>query len=415
MGSQLAKINSKIIKLSNADDVTLSCDTIVSNNGIEDINLFLDNVNRTLNPANKLTKQIQNNLSLLLSSPEQVAINAQIEEIITKDIMQFIDAYSKQTKQDIQDVLQLQNQLQTALKEKIELDRNVNQSIFLEPYAASCVHKKKTKGLTAVTEEQQKFEFKCRQLSFFGLQTLTSMLLILIKSAEKNDPSVVDQILTLSSDLCEQIPIKCLSPSVLSRSTNNLLNKSLKPLANYVHELHVSENPNVAKYTIKILLSLSLAKSSLKDILFILTKLICSTDDVYDVRGILQQLNDGVMEAINEKEKAMHQKRSKRRNILSHSSDSDTEEEESEVENEDAEDEDEDDDDDEDEDDEDEEDEDDEDENRHLHEHEDENENEDESEDEDEDVDDDNNEGNYDNLPTEQEHLANSAMSETTG
>ncbi|CAF4709840.1 unnamed protein product [Rotaria sp. Silwood1] len=386
MGPQLSKINLKIIESTKADDVRLNSDTIVSSNGKEDINLFVtiknvtdtrtnpilsDNGHQVLNSENKLIKQIQNNLSLLINTTEQTTINSEIDRILMKDILEFVTNHYQRAMKDIQDIPKTQQKLQEALKEKLEIDKNVDRSVFAEPYTASCAEKNKQGVFATITGEKQKTEFQFQKLSFFGLQTLISILLILIRSAEKNDSRIVDQILTQANELCEQIPMKCLSSSVLSRATNNLLCKSLKPLTNYMHELYLSEDPIVAKHAVKILLSISIAKASLKDILTILSKLVSNKDDVYDVRGLLLQMNDGLIETINEREKRMRQTFNGKASASK--SDSDSSEDESEDDND--------------------------------HENENENENEDENENENEDEDDD----SY----YEREHLNNTTLNET--
>ncbi|CAF4182818.1 unnamed protein product [Rotaria sp. Silwood2] len=350
MGPQLSKINLKIIELTKAEDVTLNSDTIVSNNGKEDINLFLTIKNvtdtrtnsilldngghRVLNSENKLIKQIQNNLSLLINTTEQTTINTEIDNILMKDILAFVTNHYQSAMKDIQDILKTQQRLQGALKEKLEMDKNVDRSVFAEPYAVPYAVKKKQVAFVTTTREQQKNEFQFQKLSFFGLQTLTSILLMLIRSAEKNDPRIVDQILRLASELCEQIPVKCLSSSVLSPAINNLLCKSLKPLTIYINELYLSEDQIVAKHAVKILLSISIAKASLKDILPILYKLIFNKDDVYDIRGLLLQMNDGLIETITEMEESMRKVFNGKASVLTLDTDSSEDESESESESE---------------------------------------------------------------------------------
>jgi len=52
-----------------------------------------------------------------------------------------------------------------------------------------------------------------KNVSYFTLQSLISILLILIKSTEKSDSTIIYQIFSLASQLTEQIAMKCLSSS----------------------------------------------------------------------------------------------------------------------------------------------------------------------------------------------------------
>ncbi|CAF1399017.1 unnamed protein product [Rotaria sordida] len=151
---------------------------------------------------------------------------------------------------------------------------------------------------------------------------LTSVLLILIRSAEKNDPSIINQILTLASQFCEQIPMKHLSSPVLSPTTHHFLWKPLQPLTNYINELYLSEDQRISNQCVKILLSISIVKGSLKDILSVLRKLIFNKDDVYNVRGLLLQMNDCVLGTISRREEMMHKTLIKKASVSTSHSDS---------------------------------------------------------------------------------------------
>ncbi|CAF3840928.1 unnamed protein product [Rotaria sordida] len=320
MGAQLSKINLKLIELTTTDDLTLSSDTIVSSYGKEDINLFLpikfttdtktslilsDDDCQIFNYENKLIKQIRNHLSLLTNTTEQIAINDEIDHILMKDIYELITNQYQRAMKDIQHIFNTKEELHRTIKEKLDIDKNIDEFISTVPYATTRVEEEKKIEVATTTSKQQQVDVGFQKFLGFSLQMLTSVLLILIRSAEKNDPSIINQILTLANQFCEQIPIERLSSSILSPTTHNLLWKPLQPLTNYINELYLSEDQHVSNQSIKILLSISIAKGSLKDILSILKKLIFNKDNVvYDVRGLLLQMNDCVLGTINSNEDA---------------------------------------------------------------------------------------------------------------
>jgi len=338
MGAQLSKINLKIIELATTNDLTLSSDTIVSSYGKEDINLFLpiklttdtktslilsDDGCRIFNYENKLIKQIRNHLSLLTNTTEQITINDEINQILMKDIYELMANLYRRAMKDIQHIFNTKEELQRTIKEKLDIDKNADEFISTVPYATTRVEEEKKIEVATMTSKQQQVDVRFQKFLGFSLQMLTSILLILIRSAEKNDPSIINQILTLASQFCEQIPIECLSSSILSPTIHNLLWKPLQPLTNYINELYLSEDQCVSNQSIKILLSISIAKGSLKDILSILKKLIFNKDDVvYDVRGLLLQMNDCVLGTISRREKAMHETLTKKASVSTSYSDS---------------------------------------------------------------------------------------------
>jgi hypothetical protein len=175
--------------------------------------------------------------------------------------------------------LTYKEQLQISLTKKLKIDSNMNLSIFLQSYIDSTINDRD------------------QQLSYFAIQSLTSILLILIKSAEKNDPTIIHQILILTGQLCEQLPMECLS------SENTLLFKSLEPLTNYINELSLSTDSILLKQIIQIRLSFSIAKGSFKDLLPLLNELIFNTTEIYNVQSLIIQMNNFLTETINEYEK----------------------------------------------------------------------------------------------------------------
>ncbi|CAF4353999.1 unnamed protein product, partial [Rotaria sordida] len=67
----------------------------------------------------------------------------------------------------------------------------------------------------------ERAKFHAQQVSYFSIQSLTSLLIILIKSAEKNDPTFVQELLTLAIQLCDQIPMNSFKSSELSPIIDN--------------------------------------------------------------------------------------------------------------------------------------------------------------------------------------------------
>ncbi|CAF3446671.1 unnamed protein product [Rotaria sp. Silwood1] len=285
MGQQLSHVNEKLLSMVNNDSTPLTSDAIIAGNGKDDILTLLNVRNplesdrsKTIPILDRLhTKQIQTHLFQLTNSVEHKAINLEIYDILFENVFKKdLARRFRNTISEVEAILNLQQKLQTALMKKIQEEKNTNQSIF----------------------NKDKAEREAQQLSYFAIQSLTSILLILIKSAEKHDPTIVQQILTLASQLCEQMPMKC-----LSFVTNGIfLAKSLKPLTTYISDLLLQEDPSIKKQVTKILLCFGIAKDSLKDILPIVSKLIFQMDNVYDARGLLIQLNNGLADTMDELE-----------------------------------------------------------------------------------------------------------------
>ncbi|CAF3666099.1 unnamed protein product [Rotaria socialis] len=306
MGQQLFKVHLDI-----NDKIQVDSETILSIACKDDINFFLPlkssgrniiasdlNVGHQIPNAHaESVKEIRNDLALLTELIEWQAMNTKINDILTSDVFTILSDQNKKLIADINDYLAYKQSLEKCLMEKLKDDSNDNTSILaysFVDYSSSHATSSSTK-----TEDQksQKAKYLSKQLSYLAIQSLTSILLVLIKSAEKNDPSIVHHILTLAGELCQQFPMKCLSPA------NIFLFKSLKPLINYIHELSLTEDSIISKQATIILLAFSIAKGSFKDILSLLNKLIFNTTDIYNVQGLFIQLNNGLEETLNDAEK----------------------------------------------------------------------------------------------------------------
>jgi len=295
MGQQLFKVDLNI-----GNDTPITSETILSSAGKDDISFFFplntssdpteaNNDHQIPNSQIECIKQIRDYLSILTKSIQWENINTEINEILMSSVFPSIIKQNEKVIEEINTRMAYKQQLQTALINKLKEDNYCNVSIFSQSFIDSTSEN----GIIAENQQQQ----KDKQLSYFAIQSLLSILLILIKSAEKNDPTIIHQILILTGQLCEQLPIRCLS------SKNSFLFKSLEPLTNYIHDLSLRSDSIVSKQAIKILLSFSIAKGSFKDMLSLLNKLIFNTTDVYHVQGLIIQLNNGLTETINEWEK----------------------------------------------------------------------------------------------------------------
>ncbi|CAF4919026.1 unnamed protein product, partial [Rotaria sp. Silwood1] len=265
----------------------------LSANETEDIHLFLPfdiineiNKNFTSLPNQKISNelsitkevlinQIRNDISDFSNLFEVKKFNMEIAEIIKK-IFDYIATTNTNLQNFMQSITNKQEQLKNSYSEKLKDDENEMNSIFSETLI----------DLEKISDEQQVME-----LSFFAVQSSITMLLILLKSVHKSDSTIVHQMLNLTNQLVEQIPLNCLSSDVYKRSHN--LFKSLKPLTNYIQELSIQTDidPIVANQSIKILFNFSVMKASFKDILPLIRKLIFNTNDIFDIRKLLVKLN----------------------------------------------------------------------------------------------------------------------------
>ncbi|CAF1262290.1 unnamed protein product [Rotaria sordida] len=306
MGQQLFKVHFDIV------DNTVDNSEIISSDPIkDDIRFFFplkfssDSINNQteLNNDQQISKsqieyikQIQNSLFRLTKSVHWGKINTEINEILMNNIFTSIIEQNKKIMKEIENHLVYKQHLQTSLINKLKEENDANLSIFEQPFIDASSENNDNSD-----NQEEKTKYQPEQLSYFAIESLTSILLILIQSVEKNDPIIIHKILTLISRLCEQLPMKCLS------TTNNFLFKSLEPLIYYIHELSLTTDPIITKQAIKIQLNFSIAKGSFKDILSLLKKLIFNTTDIYNVQTLFLQLNKGLTETINKWEKQKKQ------------------------------------------------------------------------------------------------------------
>ena len=270
MGQQLSKVSLEIQEIPSIEPKT-----IPSIDFNDDITYFSSSIDRTIESQlqKDYIQQIQNHLFLLTKSSSLDQINNEIKEKLIDPIANFLAEHSTKISEEINNHSNYQEQLRTFLENKLKEESNKNSSIL-----------------------SKSFSKNVDRLNYFAIQSLTSILLLLIKSAEKNDPLLIQQILTLANQLSGQLPMKCLSIQ------NHLLFKSLAPLISYISELSLSTDPIIFKQTIEILLSFSLAKGSLKDCLELIAKVIFNTTDIFNGEDLINRINEYLEDVQNEHE-----------------------------------------------------------------------------------------------------------------
>ncbi|CAF4632699.1 unnamed protein product [Rotaria sp. Silwood1] len=311
MGQYFSKINEEVLVLMNQHDMDFTFDSVISASDPDDIllSLYLKNSCRTNDSINnsdkRFVQQIQNYLSKLTHSNALNDIDSKIREILVENLRNPLIEYLGEAMKDVETIWNLQNKLQESLLNNMTNSSTVDQSIFVHrsidsssqeikhPNSANANDKNEQSNIA-----KQNPQIQVQQISYFAIQSLLSILILLIQSIAKNDPTFEHQILTLTNQLCEQMPFKYLSSPIFMMSSSNFVLKSLKPLTNYINELSLSNDPTTAKQALQCLLSFAVAKGSFKDILNVLSKFIFNTNDIYYVQGLCIQLNDGLSEIL---------------------------------------------------------------------------------------------------------------------
>ncbi|CAF5137585.1 unnamed protein product, partial [Rotaria sp. Silwood1] len=131
------------------------------------------------------------------------------------DIFPLIYVSCKDAIEEIIAIMKKQEQLMLNifLKQNLEENENIDQSIPTDPFPETFSTDMDECNIDNTNEsdddkqEMDQAKFNVQKVSYFSIQSLTSLLMILIKSAEKNDPTFVQELLTLAIQLCDQIPI----------------------------------------------------------------------------------------------------------------------------------------------------------------------------------------------------------------
>jgi hypothetical protein len=270
---------------------------VLSTNETEDVHLFLpfdilnemkkNSIslpnqkisNELLIAKETLINRIRNDISIFSELPGVKEFNTKLSEMLQK-IFDYVATRNTSLQNCIQSIAKKQEQLRNSHAEKLKDDENEVTSIFSE---------------TLIDSEKVSAEQQIKDLSFFAFQSLITMLLMLLESVHKSDSTIVHRMLNLTNQLVEEIPLNYLSSDVYKRSNN--LFKSLNPLTIYLQELSVQTDvdPLAAHQSIKILLNFSVLKTSFKDILPLIRKLISNTNDIFDIRKLLVKLNKQLM------------------------------------------------------------------------------------------------------------------------
>ncbi|CAF4062542.1 unnamed protein product [Rotaria sordida] len=329
MGQQLSNINLKASDAINKHDTEFSHNTIISRSGHDNIHLFscikgLDGMTTSSIGFDQISsthidliKKIQRNLSLPSHAVDITEVNSEINKILITDVFPLISLRYKSTIEEILAIMKKQQQLKLNiyLKQKLEENENVDQSISVESFhddidtfaIKDTINNVDIQESNVAEQKLEQDKIQAQQATYFAVRSLTSLLLILIKSAEKNDPIIVEELLTLAIQLCDQMPMNCFNSSDLSAIIDSHWFKSLQPLINYMNELSLSTNTMMANKAMKILLSFSIAKASFKDILPILRKLVFNKVHVYNVRRLFFRLNNSLVKTLNKMEKKKQQ------------------------------------------------------------------------------------------------------------
>lgn len=313
MGQQLSLTNMKIPDLLTTTTQELS--KLISEGRPDDVFLFLpshviDNLSKNSIssgdndqkasielPITKqtLSKQIRHDLFSLTNSSSLNEFNTEMTTLI-QQVFDRISQTNTTLQTSLQSILDKENQLKKSFAEKLKDDDNSTTSIFSQTSPDSNNHDNDS------AKQARLHEYQAQQLSFFAVQSLISMLLMLLKSVHQYDSTIVHQMLDLTNQLIEQIPLNYLSYDAYKRSSN--LFKSLKPLTTYVTNLSTQTDidPIAANQAMKILLNFSVIKASLKDTLPLIRKLMFNTTDIYDIRRLFVELNKDLTTAIDQAE-----------------------------------------------------------------------------------------------------------------
>lgn len=271
MGQQLVRIPLEIQPISIENSKA-----IPSVDFQDDVTYLTSSIDRTteVNIQKEYIQQIEDYLFQLTKSSSEEEINKQIKEKLIDPIGTYLAEQSTKITEEITDYSNYQAELHRVLQSKTSHDVN--------PSTASIFSKSSLENTD--------------RLNYFAIQSLLSILLLLIKSAEKTDPILVQQILTLAHQLSGQLPMKSLS------NRSPLLFQSLTPLIAYITELSHSNESSVFKQTMEILFSFSLAKGLLKDCLDLLVKVIFNTKDVFNGKDFIDRMNEYFIERFDQKQ-----------------------------------------------------------------------------------------------------------------
>lgn len=305
MGTSFSLINDKILQSFNPHSINFSFHDVIPEHDPDNIllSLYLSNPYCTNDPTNtdhseliqiseqQFVHEIQKQIFKSTYSKTWDSIDSEIHGLLIESFRKSLIDYFGEAIEDIETLWTIQNKLKESLKENMANQLNIIQSIF----SYRCIN-------STENNQEQRMKMQLQQVSYFAIQSLSSIILLLIQSVAKTEPTIIHQVLTLTNQLCEQMPMKCLSSSVFTLPTHHFLSKSLKPLSNYITDLSLSNDPIIAKQALQILLHFAIAKGSFGDLLSLLYKLIFDTNNMYDAQGLFIQLNIGLEQTLEELE-----------------------------------------------------------------------------------------------------------------
>ena len=297
MGQQLFKVNLERVNSTGTDETTVVSHLTLSNNEKDDITFFYFNESNDIvrNDHQMSGSQIRDHLFQLTTTNELMEIDTELYKILTETVFPLVDKYYKEAIKEIKNTLERQ----------VKLKKNLVSLLKEEESGKNWTFGSNDNFISNENNnDQEKKQLKNKKLSYIAIESLISILLILMKSIEKHDSAVVNQILSLADQLCEQIPAKYL----LFFNQEKLLLKSLNPLVEYIERLSLSSDSIVATKTIKILLRFSIATGSFKGILPVLSKLVSDLSNTYDLKILFEQLNNCFTESVDQLEKQKQQK-----------------------------------------------------------------------------------------------------------
>ena len=206
----------------------------------------------------------------------------------------FLDLQSNLIKQIRNEIFQLtnsnhSNQLETFINEISSSLQNSHQNSLTK--MKEIWEKQKQLRINFHNEDQQNQssnEDPSNKLIFIAIQSLTSILLILIKSVEKTDETILHQILSLTIQLIEQIPIK--SFSIYSKR----FYQSINPIYHFIEDLSYSQDLFLSNRSIEILFHFAFIKSSFKDLLSLIHRFLFDTNHNYNFKNLFIKLNQNL-------------------------------------------------------------------------------------------------------------------------
>ncbi|CAM4949968.1 unnamed protein product, partial [Rotaria socialis] len=184
MGQQVSLTDLKIPDLLSTNNQQPN--EVLSDDQTEDIHLFLPldiikEINKNSSELSiakeKLIHQIRNDISVSSNLSVVNEFNAKIVEIIKKTL-DYIATQHTCLQNSIQSIINKQKQLKDSYGEKLKDDENATTSIFPE---------------ALIDSEKASNEQQLKELSFFAVESLITILLMLLKSVHKSDSTIVHQ------------------------------------------------------------------------------------------------------------------------------------------------------------------------------------------------------------------------------